>query len=248
MEVRVFGDDLGDVMIHDQPVHFIEARFKGEIRDPRGAFAEFALFPEIVMVGFQRHRLAVELFRQPLQQQAGDQTVEVALVGENNLRLGQSEHESQINSIGCARRAGNFCVLESKVTTTKDADADLYERLLTIQNAADLQWPVSNPANAGIRDQFRLNTFPPASTTTTPAAPPTPPPATPHPEIKLKKTPSGLRIRRPLFVWTDQFGMDDRGSARALACGFQRPRWKHRQWWPSARSSTRASNPPAGGG
>jgi hypothetical protein len=67
-------------------------------------------------------------------------------------------------------------------TTTKDADAaDLYERLLTIQNAADLQWPVSNPANAGIRDQFRLNTFPPASTTTTPAAPPAPPPATPHP-------------------------------------------------------------------
>jgi hypothetical protein len=169
-------------MIHDQPVHFIEARFKGEIRDPRGAFAEFALFPEIVMVGLQRHRLAVEMFRQPLQQQAGDQTVEIAFVGENNLRLGQSEHESQINSIGCARRAGNFSVLESKVTTTKNADAaDLYERLLTIQNAADLQWPVSNPANVGIRDQFRLNTFPPASTTTTPAAPPTPPPATPHP-------------------------------------------------------------------
>jgi len=50
---------------------------------------------------------------------------------------------------------------------------------LTIQNAADLQWPVSNPANAGIRDQFRLNTFPPASTTAL-ATPPTPP-ATPHP-------------------------------------------------------------------
>src|SRR5664280_2034286 len=114
MEVRVFGDDLGDVVIHHEPVHFIEARFKGEIRDPRGAFAEFALFPEIVMVGLQRHRLAVELFGEPLQQQAGDQTVEVAFVGENNLRLGQSEHESQINSIGCARRAEKFYVLESK--------------------------------------------------------------------------------------------------------------------------------------
>ncbi len=33
--------------------------------------------------------------------------------------------------------------------------------------------------NAGIRDQFRLNTFPPASTTA-PATPPTPP-AIPHP-------------------------------------------------------------------
>ena len=111
MQVRVFGDDLGDVMIHDEPVHFIEARFKGEIRDPRGAFAEFALFPEIVMVGLQRHRLAVELFRQPLQQQAGDQAVEVAFMGENNLRLGQRQHEAQTNSIGRARRAGNFFLL-----------------------------------------------------------------------------------------------------------------------------------------
>jgi hypothetical protein len=65
-------------------------------------------------------------------------------------------------------------------TSTKNTDAsDLYERLLTIQNAADLQWPVSNPANAGIRDQFRLNTFPPASTA--PAATPAATPATPHP-------------------------------------------------------------------
>ena len=68
----------------------------------------------------------------------------------------------------------------AKVSTgQKDADAaDLYERLLTIQNAADLQWPATNPANAGIRDQFRLNTFPPASGTSTP---PTPQSATLHP-------------------------------------------------------------------
>jgi hypothetical protein len=63
-------------------------------------------------------------------------------------------------------------------TSTKNADAaDLYERLLTIQNAADLQWPASNPANAGIRDQFRLNVFPPAGGD---SVPPTPP-ATPKP-------------------------------------------------------------------
>jgi hypothetical protein len=49
-------------------------------------------------------------------------------------------------------------------TSTKNTDtADLYERLLTIQNVAELQWPVSNPTHAGIRDQFRLNTFPPAT-------------------------------------------------------------------------------------
>jgi hypothetical protein len=36
-----------------------------------------------------------------------------------------------------------------------------------------------------------------------------------------------------------------KGSARALACGFQRPRWKHRR---VGRCSTRASNTTAGGG
>ena len=35
------------------------------------------------------------------------------------------------------------------------------------------------------------------------------------------------------------------GSARALACGCQRPRWKHRR---AEMGSTRASNPTAGGG
>jgi hypothetical protein len=62
-------------------------------------------------------------------------------------------------------------------TTTKNTDAaDLYDRLLAIQNAADLQWPVDDPANAGIRDEFRLNVFPPGTDngdepTTTPPTP-----------------------------------------------------------------------------
>jgi hypothetical protein len=65
-------------------------------------------------------------------------------------------------------------------TTLKNTDAaDLYERLLTIQNAADLQWPAINPANAGVRDEFRLNTFPPSN-----GANPTPPPTTPHTPAK----------------------------------------------------------------
>jgi hypothetical protein len=47
-------------------------------------------------------------------------------------------------------------------TIQKDTDAaTLYENLLTIQNAADLQWPATDPANAGVRDEFRLGIFPP---------------------------------------------------------------------------------------
>ncbi len=65
-------------------------------------------------------------------------------------------------------------------TATKNTDAaDLYDQLLTIQNAADLQWPAIDPANAGVRDEFRLNTFPPASTGGNGTPPPTPSPATP---------------------------------------------------------------------
>ena len=59
---------------------------------------------------------------------------------------------------------------------------DLYDHLATIQNAADLQWPAEQPANAGVRDEFRLNTFPPRGSSgggTTPPPPPTPSPTPP---------------------------------------------------------------------
>jgi hypothetical protein len=47
-------------------------------------------------------------------------------------------------------------------TTQKNADAaTLYENILTIQNAADLQWPASDTANAGVRGEFLLGIFPP---------------------------------------------------------------------------------------
>ena len=53
---------------------------------------------------------------------------------------------------------------------------ELYDHLLTIQNAADLQWPAEDQANGPVRDEFRLDTFPPrgggnagAASSTTPA-------------------------------------------------------------------------------
>ena len=67
-----------------------------------------------------------------------------------------------------------------KATTLKDSDAaDLYEHLLTIQNAADLEFPATDSANAAERDEFRLNTFPPDNHAppATPAPPQSIPPA-----------------------------------------------------------------------
>ena len=69
-----------------------------------------------------------------------------------------------------------------KATTVKDTDAaNLYEHVLTIQNAANLEFPAIIPANAPIRDEFRLNTFPPDNHTPPEPTPPTPPVTTPKP-------------------------------------------------------------------
>jgi hypothetical protein len=67
----------------------------------------------------------------------------------------------------------------AKLGTTggRNHDAnDLEERIDTIQHAAHLQWPASDPANIGIRAKFRIGIFPPASGSD---KPPTTPPATP---------------------------------------------------------------------
>jgi hypothetical protein len=64
-------------------------------------------------------------------------------------------------------------------TTQKNADATaLYENILTIQNAADLEWPATDPANSGVRDEFLLGIFPPDHGGNH-APPPSPPQPTP---------------------------------------------------------------------
>jgi hypothetical protein len=68
--------------------------------------------------------------------------------------------------------------LDATALTHTDA-AELYDEVLTIQRAANLQYPALDPANAGAREKFLLNTFPPAGghQGTTPT--PTPAPTTP---------------------------------------------------------------------
>ena len=64
-----------------------------------------------------------------------------------------------------------------KATAVKTAGAaDAYEHVLTIQNAADLEFPAIDPANAPARAEFRLGIFPPDHHV--PPAAPTPTPAT----------------------------------------------------------------------
>jgi hypothetical protein len=79
---------------------------------------------------------------------------------------------------------GNALIDAAGGTGTRNHTAnDLYERVEAIQNAANLQWPASVPANSVIRAKFRLGLFPPPHTPGSSDTPPTPPapPAPPHP-------------------------------------------------------------------
>ncbi len=95
-EICALGRRFLDVMVNDDPFRLVEARFVGEVRDPRGLFAQIALLPIIVVVSLQRNVLIEKFSRQFFQQQAGNQAVKVALVGENNVRLGQLHHAASL--------------------------------------------------------------------------------------------------------------------------------------------------------
>jgi hypothetical protein len=70
---------------------------------------------------------------------------------------------------------------DAKKATAVEADDDdaAYEHILTIQNAADLEFPATDPANAPARAEFKLGIFPPDHHVA--PATPAPTPATPKP-------------------------------------------------------------------
>src|SRR5271154_1913142 len=76
-------------MVNDDPILLVEPRLEGEIRDQRGFFLQLAFLPEIEMIRRERNFLAKQSHGEPLQQNAGNQTVEVALVSDDDFRFGQ---------------------------------------------------------------------------------------------------------------------------------------------------------------
>jgi len=56
----------------------------------------------------------------------------------------------------------------------------LYTNLLTIQNAANIEWPEKEPSNRATRESFRIGSFPPSGGSSKGGTPP-PPPAPPTP-------------------------------------------------------------------
>src|SRR5665213_2056460 len=83
-------------MVNDGPARLVEPQLESEVRHPPGFLAQIALLPVIVMVGLQRNLRVEKLFGQPLQQRAGDESVEVAFMRQDDFRFGQLLHGGRI--------------------------------------------------------------------------------------------------------------------------------------------------------
>jgi hypothetical protein len=94
-----------------------------------------------------------------------------------------TEFEAVIKQVGDIDKAQQ----ESRriaITGTDDRNTaanSLYDDLLTIQNAANIEWPSSTESNRGTRDAFRIGTFPPAGGSAQPPPPTPPTPPKPNP-------------------------------------------------------------------
>ena len=75
------------VVIDHQPTVAVEASLEGKVAHPSGALGELAGFPTLVVVGLQGHLGCKHRPCQALQQQAGDQPVEITLMRQNHLWL-----------------------------------------------------------------------------------------------------------------------------------------------------------------
>jgi len=106
-ELGLAGFGVGDVVVDDEPVGFVEAGLEGEVGDPGGAFAEVALAPDVVVVGLEGDGDLVQVPGEALKEEAGDKAVEVAFVGEDDLGLGRHLHGGKGKGRAGGKASGN---------------------------------------------------------------------------------------------------------------------------------------------
>ncbi len=102
-----------------------------------------------------------------------------ALAGQGWIAADTDAMEAALTALGTADDTQEIAKGGKKgVTGTRNRNAnDLFDGLLAIQNAANLQFPEDVPANIAIRVEFRLDTFPPHT-----GGKGTPPPTPPAPQ------------------------------------------------------------------
>ena len=72
------------MVVQNEPVRPVKARFEREVGDPSDPLPKSAHFPALIVVGLNFEIAAENLFSQALEQEARNETVEVALVSEND--------------------------------------------------------------------------------------------------------------------------------------------------------------------
>src|SRR5260221_11973503 len=94
------------MVIEDEPIGFVEARFEGEICYPASFLTQFTLFPVVIITGLEPNIDVEELASQSLQECSRDQPVQIALMSQDDLGSGQKFHHSgQRNRCICGRPA-----------------------------------------------------------------------------------------------------------------------------------------------
>jgi len=83
---RIFWRGFSHVMVNDEPIGFVEARLEGEVGDPSGLFARVSLFPVIIVVGLERGIGIEKLASQAFQEDAGNKSIDIALMGNDDVR------------------------------------------------------------------------------------------------------------------------------------------------------------------
>ena len=89
----VFRRGICDMMVNDDPIRPVKTRFKCEVGDPCGFFAQLALSPEIIVIRLQRNLRIKKFFGELLQQCAREQSIEIAFVREDHFRFRQRRHD-----------------------------------------------------------------------------------------------------------------------------------------------------------
>ncbi len=88
-KLGLFWCDLCGVVVDNHPVGLVQPRFETEVTHPGSGFPGFALAPGVVMISLQPHVGVEQLSREALQQYPRDQSVQIALVGQNYVGFGQ---------------------------------------------------------------------------------------------------------------------------------------------------------------
>ena len=147
--------------------------FKGQAVKLREEFQVGINKPNDLASVVQRARIVLAALQKPAHTDA--------LQAKGWLPADTSDLESEINALDAADETQEGAK-STPTASTGDRNAkanQLYAALVTVQNAANLQWPANQSANGSIRAEFRIGKFPPRSGTPpkppTPPAPPTPP-------------------------------------------------------------------------